>query len=239
MYPKTKWLYQRVQTSMPDNDKLEDFTTKPPHRPFYLNKFFLALAIIVSLGSLTAIILYGVAPKTLYRSHKSCTSASTNPHDVVAETGRPKAAIDTPRYQHTCGNSSADAHKNGCIFDRLTVSWQHPSCSQAATTDFLLYAGDRPYKYWLDREGTQLLDDEELAHLNEKWYWSTKREHLAHCAFVILRFYKAMGAGEKVDDLAGSTKHAHHCMKNFLGLLEKSSDWDDINTTGNIQYLSC
>ncbi|KAH8819912.1 hypothetical protein F5884DRAFT_849201 [Xylogone sp. PMI_703] len=232
MYQKPKWLYRKLQTSTSDSDKPEDLATEPPKPPFYLRSSFLALAITIFLGSLIATIINGVARERLCHNHISYLSTLTYPNAEVSE-------VNIPYYQHTCGNSSASALKNGCVFDRLTVSWQHPSCSQAATSDFLQYAGDRPYQYWLDREGTQLLSEEELAHMNENSYWTTKREHLAHCAFVILRFYKAMDAGERVDSLTGSTKHAHHCMKNFLGLLEQSEDWYEIRTTGNIQYLSC
>jgi hypothetical protein len=239
MYPNTRWLYQRVHTSASDDNKIEDFQTESQRSPFYLSKVFLVFVATVSCSFLAATITYGITNGNSCHNPNSNLSTKVQPNKVAAEKDFPQMLVDTPRYQHTCGNSSTEAVENGCVFDRLTVSWQHPSCSQAATSDFLLYAGDRPYEYWLDQKGTQLLDENELAHLNERWYWSTKREHLAHCAFVILRFYKAIDAGERVDDLAGSTKHAHHCMKNFLSLLEKSDDWDDINTTGNIQYLSC
>lgn len=57
----------------------------------------------------------------------------------------------------TCGNSSTEAPDKGCTFDPLTFSRIHPSWPRDMVEEHLSYQKGRPWEYWFDKEGTQLL----------------------------------------------------------------------------------
>ena len=241
MYFHPRFIYSKVSTA--DDIKSEEDFVYSPHPPFQTHsaevvrrlKWALVCSVLVSLTSLALAAASVFKPASLVSTVSSTTPSSVHgsePLDSTAASVRPKPA-------YSCGNSSATALANDCVFDALTVSWQPRSCSTAYISEYLDYASERPYQYFSDQEGTQLLSHEELTKPDEVWYWSTKREHLAHCAFVLLRFYDAVEKGERIDSIAGNPHHAKHCVKNMLKAMESGAGWDEINTTGNVQFLTC
>ncbi len=86
-----------------------------------------------------------------------------------------------------CGNSLAEALACGCIFDQLTLNWLPQPCVRTTEDDFKQFNGSWPY--WSDHEGIDPINpDTELSlRVGDEGFWTTQREHTAHCAFLLIR----------------------------------------------------
>ncbi|KAH8821803.1 hypothetical protein F5884DRAFT_769089 [Xylogone sp. PMI_703] len=138
----------------------------------------------------------------------------------------------------TCGNSTEEAEALGCVYDALAANWLHKDCPRDYADEFYYYNNGTPWPYWKDQRGTQQMTLYELAH--NGYYWSSTREHLVHCSFILKRGHDVMSRGDRMDGLVGKLEHANHCaqflMEN-LGVPEK--DLDRIRTYGTIGFLTC
>jgi hypothetical protein len=107
--------------------------------------------------------------------------------------------------------------------------------------EHLSYREGRPWEYWFDKEGTQLLPQdnfETISHLEE--YYTTNSEHLSHCSFMLLRFYKVLGrGGDRLDSLTTKYDHAHHCLMYLLKMAEGNKYWNYVGTHGTIGFEEC
>jgi len=142
----------------------------------------------------------------------------------------------------SCGNSTSEAIAAGCTFDRLTFAWLHPECPRDFEQEHLVHNNGQPWEYWVDKEATQLLpqddDYETISYMDT--YYSRNSEHLTHCVFIVLRFYKVMiRGGQRVDIMTKHYAHAHHCLMFLLRLAEKNPEFYEIATLGTVGYLEC
>ena len=162
--------------------------------------------------------------------------ALVTPHLFIPylATGRPG-----PEPLYDCGNSFADAVAKDCVFNSVSIAWQPRACSAAFTDEYLSYAGGRPYQDAADQASSNLLGHEELSHFEEDWYWMSKRARMALCAFVLLCIYDAIEKGDRIDSIVASSRHAESCIDNMLELMPSTPEWDEINTTSKVRYLSC
>ncbi|KAL9109183.1 MAG: hypothetical protein Q9227_006108 [Pyrenula ochraceoflavens] len=242
MSPKRSWMYSKLSHPEPMEYSPESSNEDPlltpwqGFKPKTLLRIFFCGALTFMFGALLGIFATLGIQHLSFKRPATITSSTITPLQQTAVTN---VGTYPPPPIYDCGNSTAEAHANGCVFDRLTVSWQPVACSRAETDTWLAYAGDAAYNYYLDREGKELLTEHQLSHLGETWYWSTMREHLSHCLYLMLRFHDAAGKGERVDSIAANPHHARHCVKNVLRALERVPEWDGISTTGDIQYLKC
>lgn len=79
---------------------------------------------------------------------------------------------------------------------------------------------------------------EELADAGE--YWSTAREHIVHCGFVLKRGHAVMARGDRLDSMTGGFGHSVHCVQFLLdGLRMSERELDQIVTYSTIGFLSC
>lgn len=138
-----------------------------------------------------------------------------------------------------CGNSTTEARSLGCTFDPLAISWLPAECPRDMTEEFLEFPGpDVKWHYWLDKEGNQEVKDYNTLSEME-WYWSTNREHMTHCAFMIMRLHRVIERGGRPDTLSMDFHHTRHCLMAFLSLSEANENFNLIGTLGDVRFGSC
>ncbi|OQE34597.1 hypothetical protein PENCOP_c017G07900 [Penicillium coprophilum] len=142
--------------------------------------------------------------------------------------------------KHTCGNSTEEARRRGCTFDVLSMNWLPDQCARDETQEFIDYSVNETWIYYRDRHAKHAIEDtDELSELGDKFWWSTQREHLVHCAFMILRLHKVLERGGKIDHLTGSYSHTKHCVMMLLEASKADPENDKLNTPGNVALGSC
>ncbi|EPE33498.1 hypothetical protein GLAREA_06511 [Glarea lozoyensis ATCC 20868] len=136
----------------------------------------------------------------------------------------------------SCGNSTEEAEALDCEYDVLAANWLHRDCPRNYVDEFYYFQNGTAWPYYTDQNGTHQMSLYELAH--KGYYWSSTREHLVHCSFMLKRGHDVMARGDRLDGLVGSLEHANHCaqylMEN-LGLPDE--ELDKIRTYGTIGFL--
>jgi hypothetical protein len=142
----------------------------------------------------------------------------------------------------SCGNSTTEALAIGCTFDPLSVTWLPQRCQRHGTEAFAEYPDthNTTWKYWYDKEGkNQIPDQQSLAALGGNGiYWTTQREHLTHCVYMLLRVHHAMETGDRIDRLGRSYDHSKHCLMMLLSMRNQTND-DKITTGGDVSFSGC
>lgn len=113
--------------------------------------------------------------------------------------------LDT-QFKYDCGNSSAEALANDCVFDELLLSWVPSQCPRRQETKFMDYM-NWTWPMYADLEGEQPLDRHQLSRWDHKEYYTTQREHSGHCMFIMLRFFDSVRYGNRVDSMAMHHPH--------------------------------
>ncbi|KAK3996619.1 hypothetical protein QBC44DRAFT_281490 [Cladorrhinum sp. PSN332] len=155
----------------------------------------------------------------------------------------------TPREIVDCGNSIQEAINKGCIFDELSKAWLSPVCPRTGTDEFLessMRLGNQSaWKYWTDEQGTTELNFGQLSRRvqnnpGKKWSWvGTDREHMAHCAYLIIRLAYAHKTGARVDMLTANYMHTKHCTLMMLDRAMSAPGIDDKITRGDVRFGWC
>lgn len=131
-----------------------------------------------------------------------------------------------------------EALERNCTFDPLTVQWLPQVCLRAGADEF---SAQEPWRYWTDQTGEHEIADlsRHVGPEDEHWYWTTAREHLTHCVYMLLRVAKVGQSEGKLDGMSGNYNHSVHCAMN---LLEAAQSWDLFNviqTQGQVRFGSC
>ena len=207
--------------------------------------FFAAVAIAVISSSLTVLTWRTVntAPTCNLQDKYSTTS-------ILHTADSSLQAAQIPPHQN-CGDSIEEALARGCSFDPLTAAWIPPNCPRDMTTEFIEAGGaskDKKWRYWADKEGEHEFQGfEELSHNGTgARYWTTQREHLNHCLYMLLRVHRLMqrarhGDG-RVDWKSESFSHFTHCATMLYNTsIAHDQKLDDIRASGQIAfgYGSC
>lgn len=139
-----------------------------------------------------------------------------------------------------CGNSTATAVQNGCVFDQLSSLWVPPHCSRFGSKDFAKSNHGDTWRYWLDGNGTEQINNLEDLEVNDLFY-TTTGEHLTHCAFMMLRLshYVYQQEKEALEKKSVSLKHTHHCIQMLLDSSRHDPEWHQLRTVGAISTSDC
>lgn len=143
-----------------------------------------------------------------------------------------------PTRQYTCGDTIEEAKTRGCSYDPLTLTWLPWQCSREGAAGFATAEDGHAFHYYADRHKATEIHDLG-SRLGTNIYWSTAGEHLAHCAFIIIRKATSQETGEPLDHLSASLHHTRHCALMLLEAARFSPHFDQINTVGNITLGSC
>ncbi|KAK2010901.1 hypothetical protein LZ32DRAFT_692928 [Colletotrichum eremochloae] len=148
-----------------------------------------------------------------------------------------------PRQELSCGGSVDEARRAGCSFDSLAKAWLPEACPRYGLDEFEAAAtaqNQSRWRYWRDQAGREELSMEDLASLgrNEKW-WGTEREHLTHCAWLLVRKAHALADGSRVDKLTADFNHSKHCTMLLLWRALQAEGVDEMDTSGNVVFGGC
>ncbi|KXH48796.1 hypothetical protein CSIM01_13682 [Colletotrichum simmondsii] len=149
-----------------------------------------------------------------------------------------------PGQKLSCGSSVAEAQQAGCTFDALAKAWLPAACPRYGLAEFEAAAGathnQSRWRYWRDQAGEEELSMEDLASLgrSEKW-WGTEREHLTHCAWMLVRKARAFADGGRVDKLTADFDHSKHCTMLLLWRALQAEGIDEMDTSGNVVFGGC
>ncbi|KAJ0315424.1 hypothetical protein COL5a_011981 [Colletotrichum fioriniae] len=152
--------------------------------------------------------------------------------------------MESPKQKLSCGSSVAEAQQAGCAFDALAKAWLPTACPRYGLAEFEAAAGathnQSRWRYWRDQAGEEELSMEDLASLgrSEKW-WGTEREHLTHCAWMLVRKARAFADGGRVDKLTADFDHSKHCTMLLLWRALQAEGIDEMDTSGNVVFGGC
>ncbi|KAK1469606.1 hypothetical protein CMEL01_01373 [Colletotrichum melonis] len=137
----------------------------------------------------------------------------------------------------------AEAQQAGCTFDALAKAWLPAVCPRYGLAEFEAAGAahnQSRWRYWRDQAGEEELSMEDLASLgrSEKW-WGTEREHLTHCAWMLVRKARAFADGGRVDKLTADFDHSKHCTMLLLWRALQAEGIDEMDTSGNVVFGGC
>jgi hypothetical protein len=147
-----------------------------------------------------------------------------------------------PRKLH-CGGNVAESKQAGCSFDSLAKAWLPAACPRYGLEQFEaagLEHNQSRWRYWRDQAGHEELSIEDLASLgkDEKW-WGPEREHLTHCAWMLVRKAHALSEGDRLDKLTADFNHSKHCTMLLLWRALQADGIDEMDTSGNVVFGGC
>lgn len=172
----------------------------------------------------------------LRNSDSSSLVAAVSHHEV--ESALPIHRPDDIR----CGSSAEEARQLGCTFDQLSIAWLRPECSRHGQQEFIDSAGNETtYRYWRDKSASDELDLIALSELRPgEQYWTSQREHLSHCMWLLLRVHHAWESGERLDGLSRRYMHSKHCLRMMVHMAEQDgNDLDAVIVSGDVGFGVC
>lgn len=158
------------------------------------------------------------------------------------------AQVTLYQEQIGCGNTLEEARAAGCTFDILSKSWLRPECPRYGNEEYIAASKDYNISHWqyfTDPEGNTEFDHQKISfEVNNKpgetWSWAgTDREHMVHCAWIVLRLAHAYNKGDRVDTLSANFPHTKHCTLQLLHKAMLAPNIDEISTRGDIVFSSC
>ncbi|KAI9745548.1 MAG: hypothetical protein M1818_001082 [Claussenomyces sp. TS43310] len=208
-------------------------------QPRTLRLVFGAALLTITTSALTVFLLKIFSPSSHHVSTHTCGNSSDLVPNPIAE----QATLLPERLK--CGNSVEEALSLGCVFDPLSIAWLPSYCPRDEANAFVEAAGNgTQWRYWMDQDGTQELQSTyELARIGPKViYWTTVREHMNHCFYMLLRVHRAMERARngdmRVDATAKSYHHTKHCLMTLYNMAS-SADNEKIGATGEVAFGSC
>jgi hypothetical protein len=160
-------------------------------------------------------------------------------------------AIKTaPKQRQNCGSTIAEAHARGCTFDQLAKSWLPPACPRYGLDEYLSagFAASNEtghqWRFYHDREHNHEISVDQLSLMaeehgpGEKW-WTSGREHMVHCTWMLIRIAHVLNTGQRRDELVSNFQHAKHCAIFMLDRALEIPGVDDIRVFGNTGFGHC
>lgn len=168
-------------------------------------------------GLVTALSVIALVTLLVFAVGGAASFLTTGPAQGSAMNSRP------------CGNSSAEARANGCVFNQLTWSWIPKSCPSYADKEFKEY---RDWKYYADLQGDVPANDDiwEKVYNNEMRLYTVKGEHMTHCVHLLLSMAQVVRDGSPTIPKLREYDHIKHCADHLLMKLSMLPDFDKIGT---------
>ena len=147
----------------------------------------------------------------------------------------------------SCGPTPDDAVAKGCIFDVMTISWQHPDCYDEELSREFEALGPWDF-YWSSRPGTEIpephmltpIPDYETLGRQTTRVWSSREYHITHCTYAWKMMHRALERGWRMDGLLAAMSHTDHCTHLIMNTTSgEGPTMDKIMTKTNIQFPSC
>ncbi|KAE9364267.1 hypothetical protein N431DRAFT_298805, partial [Stipitochalara longipes BDJ] len=110
----------------------------------------------------------------------------------------------------SCGNSTEEAQRNGCILDFMSEAWVHPDCyDEELEAEFL---GLSDWHWYADQEGEQELTKEFIRRTGgPDPMWVSNQYHEQHCKYTWMKLHRAVIRHKPIDNHIGRYEHTLHC----------------------------
>lgn len=146
-----------------------------------------------------------------------------------------------PRITYLCGNSTAEAEERGCDYDPLAGCWLHKECPRDFTHEFATFNNGKPFVYYYDEGMTQKMKDYDELGRNPDHYWTSIREHLVHCLYLLRRGHDVHMRGDRLDSMLGDLEHVDHCTEMLADWLRRDDPvLEHVGTSGHTHcFMSC
>ncbi|OHF03120.1 hypothetical protein CORC01_01504 [Colletotrichum orchidophilum] len=149
-----------------------------------------------------------------------------------------------------CGNSTLEAKRRGCAFNKLHNRWMHPACrhdfeyARRAVFEALgLGEDEKPtFHFYRDddgKPGAEISDDELDRSEILMPAWTTVGHHMTHCMYLLLQAAAALNLGTKADMVVHAWEHAKHCATVVLNETKKAPAWNEVASFGHTQSGVC
>ncbi|CAG7922731.1 unnamed protein product [Penicillium olsonii] len=137
------------------------------------------------------------------------------------------------RTTYSCGNSTTEAEERGCAYDPLAGCWLHKECPRDFTHEFATFNNGQPFVYYYDEAMTQQMKDYDEVGRNPDRYWTSIREHLVHCLYLLRRGHEVHMRGDRLDTMLGDLEHVDHCTNMLADWLRRDDPvLDHVGTSG-------
>ena len=150
-----------------------------------------------------------------------------------------------------CGRTVEEAHAKGCIFDTLSKAWLPSKCSFHGLDEYTM-AGvavsnstEKPWPFYRGKEQKQEISIDEMSRMaasrkaDVQEFQTSTREHVTHCAWMLIRMAHAYKFGERRDWNIDSFEHTQHCALYLLNRSLEAPGNDDITVRGNVIFGGC
>ncbi|KAE8313936.1 hypothetical protein BDV41DRAFT_576358 [Aspergillus transmontanensis] len=156
--------------------------------------------------------------------------------------GQRQCLPTAPRTRLSCGNSTEEAEALGCTYDPLSACWLHQECPHDYVKEFTEFNNGKPFIYYYDKERTrQMKDYNEVGRNVNGFYWTSNREHLVHCLYLLRRAHDVHMRGDRLDTMLVDIEHTDHCTNMLANWLRRPDPaLDELGTQGQTHcFMSC
>ncbi|KAE8141620.1 hypothetical protein BDV38DRAFT_278974 [Aspergillus pseudotamarii] len=195
----------------------------------------LLLILLLLVITLIAAITLQPVRQALSLEHSSVYSGSH--HD-----GQRQCLPTASRTRLSCGNSTDEAESLGCTYDPLSACWLHQECPHDYVKEFTEFNNGKPFIYYYDQEMTrQMKDYDEVGRNVNGFYWTSNREHLVHCLYLLRRAHDVHMRGDRLDTMLADQEHTDHCTNMLANWLRRRDPaLDELGTQGQTHcFMSC
>lgn len=242
-------MFSRNYEPVPKTDDREpsdsDATITVPRRRRSVSQFLKRNLGAITITGLLLVVTLLVVAVIAFISVKYPNKAFliTNPYaSPDAPEGQRQCLPPAPRTTLSCGNSTTEAKERGCSYDPLSACWMHESCPHDYTDVFTTFNDGKPFIYYYDEAATrQMKDYDEVGENANGFYWTSVREHLVHCLYLLRRGHDVHMRGDRLDSMLANIEHVDHCT-DFLADWFRRDDpaLDRLKTQGKTDcFMSC
>ncbi|KAJ5863901.1 uncharacterized protein N7529_005817 [Penicillium soppii] len=242
--------YQPVSEVDADRDSDATITNRPTRRAQeFLEKNLATITItgllIVLILLVTAVIIaITVEPfrRVLIMKATPTSTGHTGTSVYPVELNSQRQCLPTtPRITYSCGNSTTEAEARGCAYDPLAGCWLHKECPRDFTHEFATFNHGKPFVYYYDEGMTRQMKDYDEVGRNPDRYWTSIREHLVHCLYLLRRGHEVHMRGDRLDTMLGDLEHVDHCTNMLADWLRRDDPvLDHVGTSGQTHcFMSC
>jgi hypothetical protein len=160
----------------------------------------------------------------------------------------PLGAESSAARRQDLGKSLQEAKALGCTFDNLVKAWLPPQCPRYGQDNFsqasMAAENGSVWRYYADRAGSRELTLQEMAAMahetvgGPRW-WTTGREHITHCTWMMIRIANVLSTGDRQDLLVRKFEYAKHCAMFMLESALEGGGLEEIRVEGNTVFGYC
>ncbi|OIW34363.1 hypothetical protein CONLIGDRAFT_665132 [Coniochaeta ligniaria NRRL 30616] len=153
-----------------------------------------------------------------------------------------------------CGTSVAEAKAKGCWWDELTKAWLPAECPEYGLPEYKMqgmmhnpHDNATSWPYYADQAGLSQVNFKVLAadeHRDPRaTLWTTKRQHLNHCAWALKRVIWSYQNGQGQYPMISRMYHVNHCIDTLYRRATRGDggggDVDGLTTTARVHFGNC